>query len=100
MSSRVDIKVTPGQANAIKEIYRVKRQTLEQRGLRPARDRNEKEKKKETGSHRFASSDKGPVRDDGTKGGPGGEEQLSDSGNGTKKKKDSEIQGSMVDVTV
>lgn len=99
MSSRVDIKVAPGQANAIKEIHRVKRQTLEQRRLRPARDRMEKEKREETGAQRFASSNKGQVRDDGTKGGPGGEEQHPDSGYKTKKK-DSEVQGSLVDVIV
>ena len=99
MSSRVDIKVVPGQGNAIKEIHRAKRQTFERRRLKAARDRNEKEKRKEAGPQRFASSDKGQVRGDGTKGGPGGEEQHPDSGYKTKKK-DSEVQGSLVDVIV
>jgi hypothetical protein len=100
VSSRVDIEVVPGQGNTIKEIHRVKRQTFERRRLKAARDRKEKERRKEAEAQRFASSDKGRVRGEETKGGPGSEEQHSDSGNKTKKKKDSAVQGSLVDVIV
>lgn len=100
MPSRVDIKVAPEQGHAIKGVHNVKHQTPNRRRFPAARDRKEKEKEKETGAQKFSGSDKGRVRDDGTKGGPESEEQYSDSGNKSKKKKDSEVRGSLVDVVI
>ena len=100
MSGRVDIKVAPRQGNAIKEVHGVKRQTLEQKRPKAARDRREKGKKKETGAQKFAGSDKGRVCDYETKGGPRSEEQHSDTGNKTKKKKGSKARGGLVDVII
>lgn len=100
MTGRVDIKVAPRQGNAIKEVYGVKRHTLEGKRPKAARDRREKGKKKETGTQKFAGSDKGRVRDDETKGGPRSEEQHSDTGNKTKKKKGSKARGGLVDVII
>jgi SET domain-containing protein len=100
MSDRVDIKVAPRQGNAIKEVHGVKRQTLERKRPKAARDQREKGKKKETWAQKFTGFDKGRVRDDEIKGGPGSEEQHSDSGNKTKKKKGSKARGGLVDVII
>jgi len=100
MPSMVDIKVAPGQGDAIKGVHNVNHQTPNRKRFPAARDRKEKEKEKETGAQKFSGSDKGRVRDDVTKGGPGSEEQYSDSGNKGKKKKDSEVRGSLVDVVI
>ena len=88
MSSSVDIKLTLGQRNAIKEVHSVKHQTFELNRLPAARNRKEKGKRE------------GRVRGDGTKGGPGSEEQHSNSGNKSKKEKDSEVRGSLLDVII
>lgn len=95
-----DINVSSGQGNAIKGVHNVKHQSLELKKLALARDQKEKEKKKETGEEEFASSDKGRVRDDGGKGGPGTEEQHTDSGKKRKKEKGSEVRGGLVDVVI
>ena len=83
MAGMVDIDVAPGQAHAIKQVGNVKHQTFRRKRPPAPRDRKEKGKK-----------------DDGTKGGPGSEEQHSDSGNKSKKKKDSKVRGSLVDVVI
>ena len=100
MSDRVDIKVAPRQGNAIKEVHGVKRQTLERKRPKAARDQREKGKKKETWAQKFTGFDKGRIRDDETKGGPGSEEQHPDCGNKTKKKKGSKARGGLVDVII
>jgi hypothetical protein len=100
MSGRLNIKVASGQGNAMKEVYRVKHQTFERNRPPAAQDRKEKEKKEEKGAQKFASSDKGRVRDDETKGGPRSEEQHSLSGNKAKKKKGSKARGGLVDVII
>lgn len=99
MSGRVDINVAPRQGNVIKEIDGVKRQTIEQKRSKVARDQREKGKKKEKWEQKFAGLDKGRVRDDEKKGGPGSEERHSDSGNKTKKK-GSKARGGLVDVII
>ena len=100
MSSRVDIKVAPEQGHAIKEVHNVKHQTFKRKRFPAARDRKEKEKKKEKGTQKSAGADRGRVRDDGIKGGPGSKKQHADSGNKNKKEKDSEVRGSLVDVII
>ncbi len=100
MSGRLNIKVAPGQGNAIKEVHRVKHPTFERKRPPAAQDRKEKEKKEEKGTQKFAGSDKGRVRDDETKGGPRSEKQHPDSGNKTKKKKGSKARGGLVDVII
>ena len=83
MSSMVDIKVAPEQGHAIKEVHNVKHQAFKRKMFPAARDRKEKGKK-----------------DDGIKDGPGSKKQHADSRNKNKKKKDSGVRGSMVDVTI
>jgi hypothetical protein len=100
MSSRVDIKVAPSQGDAIKEVHRVGHQIFERKRFKIARDRKEEEKKKETGPQRFADSYKGRVRNDERKGGPGSDEQHSDSGNKAERKKSAKVRGGLVDVMV
>lgn len=99
MSDRVDINVAPRQGNMIQEIDRVKRQTLERKRSKVARDQREKGKKKEAWEQKFAGFDTGRVRDDEESSGPGSEEQHSDFGNKTNKK-GSKARGGLVDVII
>ena len=83
MPSMVDIKVAPGQGDAIKGVHNVNHQTPNRKSIPAAKDRKEKEKKKH-----------------GTKGDPGSEEQYSDSASKSRKKMDSEVPGGLVDVII
>jgi len=83
MPSMLDIKVAPGQGDAIKGVHDVNHQTPNQKRFPAAKDRKEKEKKK-----------------DGTKGDPGSEEQCLDSASKSKKKTVSEVRGGLVDVII
>lgn len=102
MPSMADIKVAPGQADAIKGVHNVKHHIPNRKTFPETRDQKEKEKKKDTGAQKFSGSNKGRVRDDGTTGGPGSEEQRLYSGKKSEKEKekDSQVRGSMVDVIV
>ncbi|NVL89382.1 MAG: hypothetical protein HWN69_00100 [Desulfobacterales bacterium] len=98
MASAVDIKVALGQGNLVKKVQNVKHQTFRRKKFPAVRDqKEEKKKEKEALAEEFADSDKGRVRDDGTKADSESEEQLQDSGNKKKKKK---VRGGLVDVVI
>ena len=100
MSSIVDIKLALGRGNAIKGVHNVGLQPFELNRLATTRNRKEKEKRDEAGARKFARDDEGRVRNHGTKAGAGSEEQHSDSGAESKKRKDSEVRGGLVDVII
>ena len=77
----------------------VKPKTFEVDRVGETRDR--KEKSKERGAQQKpAGSGKCLARDYGTNGGPGREEQHSDSGKKSEKEKGSEARGGLVDVII
>lgn len=100
MSSRVDTAIPPGQTYAIKQVGKARDQDFRRKRSPAVRDRKDEEKKKVTEQHKLAGSKKGRVRYDETNGGVGSEEQHSDCGKKSKKKNDSKIPGTLVDVVV
>lgn len=98
MSSRLDIRVALGQRNAIKAVQNVKHQTFEVNRFAAVQDRNEKKRKKETGTQKSGGSDKGQTQDDKTRNDAGSEEKRSYYAKKSGKEKDSQVRGSTVDI--